>query len=370
MKKTLAYFLYTMLLACIVCACNDRINITQIYAFDLQCMPYPAKIIRGETAEIRCQLVKEGYYEDAAYYIRYFQNSGTGELRLDDGRVLTPNDLFLLDKDVFRLYYTSHCTDQQTIDVCIEDSFGQVVQKSFAFQNESVKEEPALNLKYTFTSLPVPNAISQNDTVEIRCRIEKEDDRNTSTYAIRYFQPTGKGTLLYNKKALIPNELYPADTENFTLYYVSDCVTRQTIDVYIVDSNGQTVQKTFAFESLYIEPEPETDYSFGFETLPVPKSVVEGETIEIRCQIKRADSRNDTKYAIRYFQPDGKGSVKLENGSPLVPNDLYEMESDVFRLYYTSRCNELQTIDIYITDMFGRVVQKSFGFTNEPLNKP
>ena len=37
----------------------------------------------------------------------------------------------------FRLYYTSRSDDQQTIDVYIEDNMGQVVQKSFTFQNDS-----------------------------------------------------------------------------------------------------------------------------------------------------------------------------------------------------------------------------------------
>jgi hypothetical protein len=39
------------------------------------------------------------------------------------------------------MYYTSHCTDQQVIDVYIEDSFGQVVQKTFSFQNDRGDEE-------------------------------------------------------------------------------------------------------------------------------------------------------------------------------------------------------------------------------------
>lgn len=48
---------------------------------------------------------------------------------MDDGTVFLPNDLYPLNKTTFRLYYTSHSTDQQVIDVYIEDSFGQVVQK-------------------------------------------------------------------------------------------------------------------------------------------------------------------------------------------------------------------------------------------------
>ena len=141
MKKTLSYFLYTMLIASIVCSCSDRLDITQNYAFDLQVMPYPKRIIQGETVEIRCQLVKEGEYRGTRFFIRYFQTDGKGILRLDEGRVLIPNDLLPLTKDVFRLYYTSECSDQQNLDVYIEDNVKQVIQKKFSWQNESMNEE-------------------------------------------------------------------------------------------------------------------------------------------------------------------------------------------------------------------------------------
>ena len=140
MKKKVSIFLCTTLIACILFGCNDSLDITQNYAFELQVMPYPKKIVQGETVEIRCQLLKEGNYTGAKYYIRYFQPDGKGELRLDDGRLLTPNDLFLLTKDVFRLYYTSLCTDQQTVDVYIEDSFRKVIQTTFSFNNEKEKK--------------------------------------------------------------------------------------------------------------------------------------------------------------------------------------------------------------------------------------
>ena len=131
------YFLYTLLLSAIACACSDDLDIYQSYSFDLVSMPVQKKIAEGETAEIRCQLVKEGNYEQTRFFIRYFQPDGKGELRMDDGTVFLPNDLYLLDKTTFRLYYTSHTTDQQLIDVYIEDSFGQVVQKTFSWQNDN-----------------------------------------------------------------------------------------------------------------------------------------------------------------------------------------------------------------------------------------
>lgn len=142
MKKFLAYFLYTLLLCAIVCACSDDLDIRQVYSFDLVTMPVQKKIVQGETAEIRCQLVKEGEYENAEFFIRYFQPDGVGELRMDDGTVFKPNDLYPLKKTVFRLYYTSHTTEQQVVDVYIEDNFGQVVQKTFSWQNNKGDDEP------------------------------------------------------------------------------------------------------------------------------------------------------------------------------------------------------------------------------------
>ena len=46
-----------------------------------------------------------------------------------------------LDREVFRLYYTSRSDDQQAIDVYVEDNTGQVVKTSFTFQSENGTEE-------------------------------------------------------------------------------------------------------------------------------------------------------------------------------------------------------------------------------------
>ena len=60
---------------------------------------------------------------------------------MDNGTVFLPNDFYLLEKETFRLYYTSASTDQQTIDVYVQDSFGQLVQLTFSFNNDKDKEE-------------------------------------------------------------------------------------------------------------------------------------------------------------------------------------------------------------------------------------
>lgn len=123
----------------LVTACNDSLDIQQAYPFTVETLPIPKKLKVGETAEIRCQLVRSGYYQPTTYQIRYFQPDGRGKLEMDNGTVFLFNDLYLLEKETFRLYYTSTSTDQQTIDIYIIDSFGQMQQVSFSFNNEVAK---------------------------------------------------------------------------------------------------------------------------------------------------------------------------------------------------------------------------------------
>ena len=128
-------------------ACDDELDVKQAYAFRLETMPVQTRIVRGETAEIRCTLVREGEYDGAQYTIRYFQPDGKGELRMDDGTLFLPNDRYPLTREVFRLYYTSASSDQQTIDIYVEDNFGQCEQLSFMFNNEQKKSVSYTHLR-------------------------------------------------------------------------------------------------------------------------------------------------------------------------------------------------------------------------------
>lgn len=125
-------------------SCDKELDVQQAYGFSLETMPVQKHIAVGQTAEIRCTLLREGQYDDARYTIRYFQPDGKGELRMDDGTVFVPNDRYPLDRFSFRLYYTSRSDDRQVIDVYIEDNTGQMVQKSFTFQNDSDTGEEKL----------------------------------------------------------------------------------------------------------------------------------------------------------------------------------------------------------------------------------
>lgn len=143
MKKIIS--ILTMCVAVFsITSCNDQIEVQQHYDYALEIMPYANEITNGETVEIRCELITTGNYDDAVFTIRYFQTDGDGELRMDNNAPFKPNDRYLIEDNVFRLYYTSHCDDAQEVDIYIEDNFGQVQKIVFEFANESV-EEPNTN---------------------------------------------------------------------------------------------------------------------------------------------------------------------------------------------------------------------------------
>lgn len=121
-------------------ACNRDLDVRQSYPFSLEAMPVQKSIAKDETVEIRCALKRQGRFEDARYTIRYFQPDGKGTLKMDDGILFKPNDRYPLSKEEFRLYYTSLSSKQQTIDIYVEDNFGQMRQLTFSFNNEEKEE--------------------------------------------------------------------------------------------------------------------------------------------------------------------------------------------------------------------------------------
>ena len=122
-------------------ACDHELDIQQAYPFTVETMPVQKHIAKGQTAEIRCTLKRQGRFEDARYTIRYFQPDGRGRLKMDNGTVFKPNDRYPLNKEEFRLHYPSASTDQQTIDVYVEDNFGQTVKLSFEFNSQKDEEK-------------------------------------------------------------------------------------------------------------------------------------------------------------------------------------------------------------------------------------
>ena len=113
------------------------------------------------------------------------------------------------------------------------------------------------------------------------------------------------------------------------------------------------------------ELEIQQSYPFTVETMPVPGKVTKGQTVEIRCEMKKEGNYANALYTIRYFQFEGEGMLKMDNGITFLPNDRYLLENEKFRLYYTSGCSEAQNFIVVVEDNFGNAYEMEFDFNNQ-----
>ncbi|MGN1229718.1 MAG: TraQ conjugal transfer family protein, partial [Prevotella sp.] len=107
-----------------------------------------------------------------------------------------------------------------------------------------------------------------------------------------------------------------------------------------------------------------------------------------RCEMKKEGNYANALYTIRYFQFEGEGTLKMDNGITFLPNDRYLLElteqrepssslewpsrdgrrrsqNEKFRLYYTSGCSEAQNFIVVVEDNFGNAYELEFDFNNQ-----
>ena len=113
------------------------------------------------------------------------------------------------------------------------------------------------------------------------------------------------------------------------------------------------------------ELEIRNDFPFEVNVMPVPKDVANGETVEIRITIQPTGNYSNTHYQLRYFQFDGTGTLRYYDEIPFLPNDLYLLPTEQFRLYYTSTSAVSQSFEVWISDSFGNERQLSFQFNSK-----
>ena len=112
------------------------------------------------------------------------------------------------------------------------------------------------------------------------------------------------------------------------------------------------------------ELEIQNDFPFEVNVMPVPKDVANGQTVEIRITIQRKGNYSNTQYFLRYFQFDGQGTLRYYNEPAYLPNDLYPLLTEQFRLYYTSTSTVSQSFDVWISDSFGNEKKLNFQFNS------
>lgn len=110
--------------------------------------------------------------------------------------------------------------------------------------------------------------------------------------------------------------------------------------------------------------EIQNDFPFVVTVMPVPKDVANGQTVEIRITMQRTEKYNNTQYNLRYFQFDGQGTLRYYDDPPYLPNDLYPLPTEQFRLYYTSTSTVSQSFAVWVSDSFGNEKEISFQFNS------
>ncbi|MCM1296087.1 MAG: DUF3872 domain-containing protein [Muribaculaceae bacterium] len=106
-------------------------------------------------------------------------------------------------------------------------------------------------------------------------------------------------------------------------------------------------------------------YPFTVDVMPYGDKIANGETIELRFEIKPEGNYTNTLYTIRYFQYEGDGELQLVGGPVLVNNDRVLLESKSFRLNYTVHDADSQEFTVYIEDNWGTRWEQSFEFNND-----
>ena len=90
-------------------------------------------------------------------------------------------------------------------------------------------------------------------------------------------------------------------------------------------------------------------YPFTVEIMPVPNKVTKGQTVEIRCELKK--------------------TLKMDNGITFLPNDRYLLENEKFRLYYTAEGEEAHNFIVVVEDNFGNSYELEFDFNNRNVKE-
>lgn len=94
-------------------------------------------------------------------------------------------------------------------------------------------------------------------------------------------------------------------------------------------------------------------YPFTVDVMPYGDKITQGQSVELRFEIKPEGNYSNTLYTIRYFQYDGQGTLKLVDGPVLVNNDRVLLESKTFRFNYTAKSADAHKFLVVIEDNFG-----------------
>jgi hypothetical protein len=104
------------------------------------------------------------------------------------------------------------------------------------------------NYGYRVETLPLPKSFERGETVALEFSIVREGYYSETAYKFRYFQSEGTGTLTDSYGTAIPvNRFRDIPSDDFVLYYRSECEEQQQLDFVFENNFGQRVEYSIAF---------------------------------------------------------------------------------------------------------------------------
>lgn len=107
------------------------------------------------------------------------------------------------------------------------------------------------------------------------------------------------------------------------------------------------------------------DYPYSVETLPLPKSLKKGESVDLEFSIVREGNYAGTTYKFRYFQSEGEGLLSTAKGQIIPVNRFQPIAFDDFVLTYTNLAEEQAQLDFVFEDNFGQRVEYTVTFAGK-----
>lgn len=128
----------------------------------------------------------------------------------------------------------------------------------------------------------------------------------------------------------------------------------------------------FLFSFLFVGCKQELEvieqYEFEVTHLRYFDNLDQGESGEIRCNLKEEKHFIDRKYTIRYFPITGEGSLRIGRlGAMMSPNDKYPIYPGPFTLYYLPSSAGNHNIEVVFESDDGRseILNLSFNVVKE-----
>lgn len=111
---------------------------------------------------------------------------------------------------------------------------------------------------FTVETMPVPNKVTKEQTVEIRCELKKTGEFANTLYTIWYFQFEGgkKSTLkMAGGITFLPNDRYLPENEKFRLYYTAKSDEAHNFIVVVEDNFKNSYKFEFDFNNRNVKDE-------------------------------------------------------------------------------------------------------------------